>query len=119
MCWKHCRLALKLPMAPLYSSTPLLPDENTFQVENKLTVDVAFSTLSLIEEVLESLKPEPARKARKNRRRVVQKACAQFSLSLVSFCIFAGLATATVILWIKALGVCVSHVSQLHRRDVV
>lgn len=97
----------KLPMAPLYSSTPLLPDENSVPVEVKLSLDVALSTLSLIEEVLDSLKPEPSQKARKSRRRALQRACAQFSVSLVPFCIFAGVAIATVILWINAVGACV------------
>lgn len=38
----------------LYSSSPIVPDGNYHEVEDKLTVDVADRTLGLIEEVLEA-----------------------------------------------------------------
>lgn len=104
-------------MAPLYTSAPIVPDESSVQVETKLTVDVALATLSLIEEVLDSLQVPTAKKGKKSRRRAFKTVCARISVSVVTFCLFAALAVSAVILWIKALDECASRASPCYCCD--
>ena len=88
--------------APLYSTVPIVPDESTEQVESKLTVDVADSTLSLVDEVLDGYQARASRKDRASKTKAFRKACARITLPVIVFLIFAGLAVSAAILSIKA-----------------